>query len=118
MMDEEEGQEISHGAIWAPDIENDGSEFFTALSGFREVSALDVAGGLRSFAEKRLDTANKDLKAGADAIKRVHVLDPEGKPSFNVLKESIMLDDNKDGLMRVPGGLAYGFVGAVCFMVL
>lgn len=117
-MDEEEAATISHDPIWAPDIENDGSEFFEACAGFREVSALDVAGGLRAFAEKRLESANEDLKAGADAIKRLQMRDSEGKPSFNILKESITRDDNKDGLMRLPGGLVYGFAGAVCFMVL
>ena len=67
--DEESG---SRGALWAPGVEEDGSEFFSALSCFNTVGALDIAGGMRSLAEDRLKRANADLKAGADASRRVH----------------------------------------------
>ena len=112
--DEESG---SRGALWAPGVEEDGSEFFSALSSFNTVGALDIAGGMRSLAEDRLKRANADLKAGADASRRVQVLDGEGKPSWATFKDSITRDDNKKGLLRVPGGLVEGFIGAICFTV-
>ena len=112
--DEESG---SRGALWAPGVEEDGSEFFSALSSFNTVGALDIAGGMRSLAEDRLKRANADLKAGADASRRVQVLDGEGKPSWATFKDSITRDDNKEGLLRVPGGLMDGFIGAICFTV-
>ena len=71
--DEESG---SRGALWAPGVEEDGSEFFSALSCFNTVGALDIAGGMRSLAEDRLKRANADLKAGADASRRVHRRQP------------------------------------------
>ena len=100
---------------------NDGSEFFMAVKATREsfgaVSVTDVAGGMRSLASTRLKRAHEELRAGAEAAGRVSVFDDEGKPSWPIFKESITREDNKDGLMRVPGGIAYGVVGAMCLAV-